>query len=340
MRKNTKVIDQNGNIFPSISSALRAYGFAVCGPNAMRIYTETGFVSGKTVLKVYDEEESAPSPDLTTVAMPQSNPIWDKLALRYSQKELEQIANGEGIDKRRIDFPEIHLTGRHHRIAVISDTHIGSVYSPEDWHKTVSEYVNTHDIECVLHCGDLVDGLKIGRAGTQVYELKDVGFDAQKESSIELMSLYNVPIYIISGNHDAYFQEFHGANLVKAVSDAVPNMTYIGHNSADIDIDGAIIRLFHGTDGSSYALSYRLQKIVEGINGGHKPNILLAGHVHKFCYVFCRNIHAIDVPCMQKQTKFMEGKKLEAHTGFLVLDFDVIDRGVCNLSVQFFPFYA
>ena len=33
-------------------------------------------------------------------------------------------------------------------------------------------------------------------------------------------------------------------------------------------------------------------------------------------------------------------EKLAAHTGFLDLQFDVIDGGVCNLSVTLFPFYA
>jgi len=66
----------------------------------------------------------------------------------------------------------------------------------------------------------------------------------------------------------------------------------------------------------------------------------LAGHTHKFCYIFQRHIHAIEVPCMQRQTNYMRGKKLAAHTGFLDIQFDVCEQGVCNLSVKLFPFYA
>ena len=33
-------------------------------------------------------------------------------------------------------------------------------------------------------------------------------------------------------------------------------------------------------------------------------------------------------------------EKLAAHTGFLDLQFDVIDGGICNLAVKLFPFYA
>ena len=106
-------------------------------------------------------------------------------------------------------------------------------------------------------------------------------------------------------------------------------------------MDGAVLRLWHGGDGSnSYALSYRLQKVVESLTGGTKPAILLAGHVHKFCYIFERNVNAISCPCMQSQTPWMRGKKLAAHTGFLILDFDVESGCVCSLSVKLYPFYA
>lgn len=272
----------------------------------------------------------------------EKDPLMDKLRERYTEKELEMIARGEGIEKKFIPFPTIHLEGNHHKIVVMSDTHIGSVYSPEDFHKVVADYCNDqkNGVDCILHCGDLVDGFKIGRAGTQIYELTDVGFDAQRKKAISLMSQYNKPIYIISGNHDMYFREFAGANIVQSVCDALPNMTYIGNDSADIDVDGCTIRLFHGGDGSSYALSYRLQKLVESISGGQKPNILLAGHVHKFCYIMERNIHAISVPSLQMQTSFMRARKLASHTGFLVMEFDTQDGNVCNLAVKYYPFYA
>lgn len=342
-KKAKKVIDQNGVVFRSTTDACDAYGIPFGGlvTHSLR---RGEFVRGNIRLKYYEEPDTPVHADLSQVvpasATGSDDPLWKKMKARYSDKELEQIANGQGIDKRKIVFPEIHLEGKHHKMVVISDTHIGSVYSPDVWHETVSNFVNNSDVECVLHCGDLVDGLKIGRAGTQIYELSEIGFEAQRDKAIELMSKYDKPIYIISGNHDFYFQEFAGANIVKSVCEAVPNMTYVGHDSADIKIDGCTIRLFHGTDGSSYALSYRLQKIVEGINGGHKPNILLAGHVHKMCYIFSRNIHAVSVPCMQKQTKFMEGKKLEAHTGFLLLEFDTIGSNLCNFKLTYYPFYA
>lgn len=333
-----KVADESGNVYSSLWKACQILRLTVSGKAHNRLKRDGHCKISGVVLTAVPEDPTPFSQEQKVIM--QKDPMMERIRARYSESEIEAIARGEGIERKRITFPDIKLTGRHHRFLVISDTHIGSLYSPEEWHDVVSDYANNNDIEAVLHCGDLVEGMKISRVGTQIYELSEIGYEAQKAKAIEILGKYKVPIYIISGNHDFYYQEFAGANMIKSISEALDNVTYIGHDSADIDVDGAIIRLFHGGDGSSYALSYRLQKLCEAITGGEKPNILLAGHVHKFCYIFERNIHAISVPCMQTQTAFMRGKKLAAHTGFLQLDFDVLDKSIKNLSVKFFPFYA
>jgi len=327
------VVDEQGRAYPSLWIAAKAYGIAAGGGAIVSLNA-----NGKCIIKGHTftlAEGEAPKP----VEKPDT--LGEQIRARFSEDEIKQLLDGKGLARWHTDYPEIHLEGKHHRLLVMSDTHIGSSYSPEAWHDVVSEYANTHDIEAVLHCGDLVEGVKVGRIGTQIYELSEIGYERQKEKAVELMSRYKVPVYIISGNHDFFFREYAGANIVRDVAMELPNMQYIGHDSADINVGGTIIRLFHGGDGgSSYAVSYRLQKLVEAITGGHKPNILLAGHTHKFCYIFERNIHAISCPCMQMQTSWMRGKKLAAHTGFLELDFDVEGGNICNLAVKFFPFYG
>lgn len=336
-REAMKVIDDSGNIYTSLWKACKVCGLTSSGRLHKRLKKHGHCkVSGITFTAIPD---GSTTPEAKIIV--QKDPMMERIRMRYSDSEIEAIARGEGIERRRVDFPDIKLNGTHHKFLVISDTHIGSVYSPIEWHDIVSDYANNNGVEAILHCGDLVEGMKIGRIGTQIYELSEIGYEAQKAKAIEILGKYKVPIYIISGNHDFYYQEYAGANVIKSISDSLENVTYIGHDSADIEVDGAIIRLFHGGDGSnSYAVSYRLQKLCEAITGGEKPNILLAGHVHKFCYIFERNIHAISVPCMQAQTDWMRGKKLAAHTGFLELDFDVSAGSISNLSVRLFPFYA
>ena len=259
---------------------------------------------------------------------------------RYSDKEIEYLLKGEGVHNINLKYPTINLAGKHHKIGVMSDGHIGSIYSPRDWHYAAFDKFDEEKVDCVLHCGDVVEGVKISRFGTQIWELSEIGYKAQKAAAIEVFSRCKQKIYCISGNHDFFFQEYTGADIVEDICSAVPNMTYLGNNQADIVIDGAIVRLFHGGDGSSYATSYRLQKLIESITGGKKPNIFLAGHVHKMCYLFERMVHAVSVPALQMQTSFMQKKKLAAHTGFLIIEFDTNPLGVANFSVRNFPFYA
>lgn len=90
---------------------------------------------------------------------------------------------------------------------------------------------------------------------------------------------------------------------------------------------------------NSYASSYRVQKIIESLQGGTKPNILICGHTHKSLYLFERNIHAISAGCMQFQTPFMRGKKLSAHTGYWIIEFEERSGEVLSFTQTFYPLY-
>lgn len=260
-----------------------------------------------------------------------------RLAQRYSQQELEALANGDGLMDRELARPEIVLTGKKHKYMVISDSHIGSKYSPEEWHLSAFKFAKESGCDGILHCGDVFDGLS--NRPDHIYELKHIGYKAQLEAGIKIFSQTDLPIYVISGNHDFYYMKSAGADIVQDLCSKVPNMHYLGNNQADINVDDCTIRLFHGLDGNSYALSYRLQKLVESFTGGNKPHIVFCGHTHKYCHVFERNVQAVSVPTLQMQTKFMQGKKIAAHTGWLIAEFETCPTGLVNFGVNYKSFY-
>lgn len=266
------------------------------------------------------------------------NPTISAILERYTEEELEWLAKGQGLTDKNLRYQKPHLEGKHFRIGVISDGHLGSKYSPIEWHLSAFKEFEKAKCNCVLHCGDLVDGLKRNRADTQIYELSHIGYKAQRDLAVDVFGQCNLPIYAISGNHDGFFNDC-GANIVEDIANRLDNMTYLGDGTADLTFDGAIVRLHHGGDGNSYALSYRLQKLIESYSGGKKPNILLAGHVHKYCHIFERNIQAVSVPTLQMQTSWMQQKKLAAHTGFLIIDFDVFEEQVVNFQIKMYPYY-
>jgi len=86
--------------------------------------------------------------------------------------------------------------------------------------------------------------------------------------------------------------------------------------------------------------SYRLQKILESLSGGEKPNVLVAGHVHKFVTIFERNVYAVSVGTLERQTKWMRGKRIAAHVGFVIGDYWVNDSGLAKAGHTWYPFYT
>lgn len=173
-----------------------------------------------------------------------------------------------------------------------------------------------------------------------VYELTHIGYDRQRDYAIEQLEKWNGKWYLISGNHDLWVQQQSGADIVKAIAKELKDADYIGQHEGDLHINNIKIKLWHGADGSSYSTSYRIQKIVESLQGGSKPHILIAGHVHKSVYLPQeRNIECISAGCMSAQSKWMRTKRLPAHSGYWIIQVDYDDGGITGFSPKWFPFY-
>ena len=268
-----------------------------------------------------------------------SKSVRDIIA-NYTEDELSAIAKGGRIVPGYTKVPVISFSGKRIRVGHMTDTHIGSLYfDPSRLEQTFEEF-KKEKVDFITHSGDVTEGMS-HRPG-QIYELSELGYAKQKEKSIELFSQWtDTDIYSVSGNHDQWFIKSNGANIVEDISMAVQNFHFLGHDEGDISLDGkAILKLWHGGDGNSYALSYRLQKILESLSGGEKPNVLIAGHVHKYVSIFERNVYAIGVGTLQRQTQFMRGKRISAHVGFVIADYWVNERGLAKMGHMWHPYYA
>lgn len=243
----SQIIDNNGRIYESIRDFCRKTG---CGRrHVMTQIKERGVYTNKTRgLKawVYEQQDSHSAPTPTS-----TDRVLQLIAERYSEEELKLLSKGKGLEDRNLSYPTIILKGKHHKIGVISDGHLGSKYSPIEFHLKAFETFKNEGCECIMHCGDLVEGLNPKRADTQIYELSHIGYKEQKNLAVEVFSETKLPVYAISGNHDAWYSSM-GANIVEDICSEIPNMHYLGFNQADINIDGAVLRLFHGGDGNCF----------------------------------------------------------------------------------------
>lgn len=269
-----------------------------------------------------------------------NNNILEQIGRMYTQQELQAIAKGGRIIAGAEPVPIISFEGHHLRIGYLGDTHIGHKHFSENRLFQAFEEFRKERVDFIVHCGDVTEGMS-HRPG-HIYELDHLGYDAQKEYATNLFSQWtDTQIYAIDGNHDRWYVMSNGAMIVKDIAKALPNFTFLGHDEGDISLKGwATLKLWHGLDGNSYALSYRVQKIIESLSGGEKPDVMICGHTHKYLKLFIRNVHAISAGCIVTQTPWMRGKRIEAHVGFGIINIWVNKDGVAKISDTWYPFYT
>ena len=258
-----------------------------------------------------------------------------------SPKELQTLVRGSKNTKRTNPYKH-YANSDHYKMGVFSDAHIGQENFDEKLFAYMGDKFREEEVEAVYQVGDILEGMS-GRDG-QIYELKEVGFSAQINKAEQLFKdhLYDLDVYGITGNHDLWFQNKGnmGINVGEELDNRVENYTHLGDMEADVKLAPNVsMKLFHPGDGSAYAISYKLQKLMESFTGGEKPNIVLEGHYHKALYFFNRNIHGVECGTICGQTGWMRGKKLPAHKGFWVIDVGLNKKGVTSFAPTFYPSY-
>lgn len=278
------------------------------------------------------------NPSISSVTKPiVLSPILQTLAEKYTQQELISLIKG-ALPGKIIEDTHVNFSGTKFRFAVMSDLHLGSKYTSEE--RVLKAFKDARDFsaEVILFSGDITEGLS-NRAG-HVYELSHIGYEAQKAYAIEILKEAKLPIKAISGNHDEWYTLSSGANIVKDICHEVPNMEFIGTGLGKIFFNEVECQLHHGLDkGAAYALSYRIQKIVEAYEAGTKPQILIAGHDHKAGYFFIRDVHCILAACLQSQTPWMQRTRKEAHKGYWLIEIEVVGKKVISMHPTFKTFY-
>jgi len=242
---------------------------------------------------------------------------------------------------------KIQWAGTSLRFCSLGDTHLGSKYAAEKELAQVYQECERRGISLVFHTGDLSDGERVYRG--QEYEIKIHGADAQREYIIDTYpSVPGIETKIIAGNHDWSFHKTAGYDLVRSVAQARPDFSYYGPIGRSIDLvckerhsKRFRVHLLHPRGGGSYARSYKLQKIAEGFQGGEKPDMALVGHWHHQCYLMVRNIHMVQVPCLQWQTPFEQELGLEPVVGAKFWEIEFSTNGsVGDVRMDLLTFYT
>lgn len=227
------------------------------------------------------------------------------------------------------------------KFGVMGDTQFGSKYAQLTYLHQYYDLCKMEGITDIYHTGDITDGLKM-RTGHE-YELYEISADEMRDDVIKNYPKRDgITTHFITGNHDASIYKHVGYDIGQAIATFRPDMKYLGRDCAVINLTpNCTLELRHPWDGTAYALSYKMQKMIEAMESDSKPNILAVGHYHKAEYLFYRNVHALQTGCFQGQTPFTRGKGISVHVGGWIVTATVdSDGSILRFSPEFIPFYS
>jgi hypothetical protein len=257
---------------------------------------------------------------------------------------VDSTGNGFHLRKTANTEPEVVVVpwngDRIIRFGLLGDTQINSKYTQLTHLHTAYETFKREGISKVYHTGDIDDGEQM-RPGHQ-YECYNQGAD---DHVAEIVRVYpkisGIDTDFITGNHDHSLLKLAGYDIGKAIANARPDLKCIGQSQAYVNLTpNCLLELRHPGDGTAYAKSYKIQKMIEAMSGGEKPHLLAVGHYHKYNQDFYRNVHAKQTACLQAQTPWMRGRGIAAEMGFLIVELIVSDEGhIERDKTEFFPFY-
>jgi predicted phosphodiesterase len=221
-----------------------------------------------------------------------------------------------------------HLTGRDRlRLAIVSCTHFGSKYQQLTALREFCTYADkTAKVDAFVHAGDLEDGPV--KRHKNPHEVFKHDYNAMLDYSVEALPCTRKPWYIIGGNHDGWWIDDGGPNIIKALCEARDDCTYLGQDLGYLNFKDTVIEVFHYDSGTAYAYSYKPQKHIESLDASRKPHVSLIGNFHKFCALYYRNVMAIQLPSFQAQSSWMARKSLVSEVAGVILDVGLSPKGL------------
>lgn len=213
----------------------------------------------------------------------------------------------------------------------VTDNHLGSKYARLDVLNDMYDRFAARGITTVFNAGNYIDG----EARFNKFDLEIHGMDAQlKFLAKNYPQRKGITTRFIAGDdHEGWYGQREGIDIGRWTEHVMKehgreDFIYLGFMEADIGLvnantgRSAVCRVVHPGGGSSYAISYSMQKLVESYEGGDKPAVVLGGHYHKQEILNYRNVWIVQGGTTEDQTPFMRKKKLEAHVGGLIITLD------------------
>lgn len=255
----------------------------------------------------------------------------ERLASRlYAEGHEFRVEDGQVItgDLPRPKTVRFDLGGKEHiRLGLVSDPHLGGVFEQLSALKDFYRIAGEEGVDAFVNTGDMHDGTDAMHRGF-LYELHAHGADNQVAySSVVYPQVEGKETLLLGGNHDMSHWKENGVNVCRQLAAVRPDIRYVGHTAAYVNIDSLKMFLTHPSGGKPYADSYRLQKIAEALPIGDPVNFLGVGHLHIHCFDVIHGIMGMQIPCFQRQTPYLASKGLHPAIGGVIADFWMTEKG-------------
>lgn len=218
------------------------------------------------------------------------------------------------------------------RIALISDTHLGS--KAEHLAELERFYDTCEDmgITDVFHCGDISDGWKVHTG--HLNEIKDA---AAGWGRLEDYVVRNYPqrdaitTHFIEGNHDNKFYNRNNIRFGRLLADRRADLNYLGNAQATIYLDrehSITLELIHPSGGKPYTTGYRLQTLYRERDMADRPTIAGVGHLHGSMFAETEGVKGLYAGAWKGTTTYGKRKGHQAKIGGWILDITITDGHV------------
>ena len=225
------------------------------------------------------------------------------------------------------------------RIALVSDTHFGSKFQQITALRDFYKYADAQGVQAFLHGGDMLEGIHQAHRDA-AYEQYAHGVDAQVKACVNgYPHSVNGPTYFVDGNHDSWAFENVGVTTGTMLADKRDDFRYLGYHSAFVEIGQVRILIQHGSrGGSSYAKSYKIQKLVEGLSDTERSatDLALFGHWHNDAYIGrYMGVFSYMLSCFKGQDRFLRSLGKNPTIGGMVLELEFTrDRKIWNVRTD------
>lgn len=212
----------------------------------------------------------------------------------------------------------------------ISDTHLCNEAQQLNLINRIYKEAAERGISTVLHFGDVLDGDYHNRPEHQ-YALFRLGATRQLDYLTNYYpKIEGIDTYFITGTHDQTHCKNGGVFIGPAIEEKRPDMHFLGDDMGmynPSDSKKTSIEMFHPGGGCSSSLSYKMQKYIDKMEPGTKPNIIGSGHFHQSHMMAYRNVIAFLIPCLTSKTNFAIRQGLENTMGAYFIDMYVNKDG-------------